>query len=80
MFRKLITPLTLAVAAFSVAAADGGIDNKEGECSLDDGGSCEAQNGSNGSRRRQPKCADKEEDCGMWASVGECAKNPGYSE
>mmetsp|Transcript_23701 Transcript_23701/g.56124 ORF Transcript_23701/g.56124 Transcript_23701/m.56124 type:complete len:473 (-) Transcript_23701:1027-2445(-) len=75
MFRKIIAPLTLAVAALSIAAAVVGID-EEGECSLDDGGSCEAQK--NGSRRRQPKCADKEEECGTWAKAGECTNNPNY--
>lgn len=77
MFRKIIAPLTLAVAALSIAAAVVGID-EEGECSLDDGGSCEAQK--NGSRRRQPKCEDKEEECGTWAKAGECTNNPNYSE
>lgn len=76
--RRVIALLLCAVAGFAAAAAaaEGQCDAADGSCDAND----EARPGDGSGKRaaRQAACKDKERECGHWASLGECEKNPNY--
>src|SRR6056300_321953 len=69
--RWLLILVLVVVVAATLASGEVAVD---GECSAEDG-SCDAEPASS---EVLSVCEDKEQECGHWASLGECEKNPNY--
>jgi hypothetical protein len=68
----LLLQSVVALCVLSIVL-DGSLAQDDETCSADDA-SCQAKE----APKKKIMCQDNHDQCGYWADIGECTKNPGY--